>query len=71
MISNTIRSLRPTNLREIEQFEEAHSLLAGLLETDLRCLDAHAHLGSMCFDQEVHRALQHFRVGCAHRSVER
>ncbi|MDB3935689.1 hypothetical protein N9383_03090, partial [Granulosicoccus sp.] len=50
-------------LREIEQFEEARSLLARLLETDLRCLDAYAHLGSMCFDREVHRALQHFELG--------
>ena len=55
--------IEANDLRELEQFEEARSLLAGLLETDLRCLDAHAHLGSMCFDQEVHRALQHFELG--------
>ena len=55
--------IEANDLREAEQFEEARSLLAGLLETDLRCLDAHAQLGSMCFDQEVHRALQHFELG--------
>ena len=55
--------IEANDLREVEQFEEARSLLAGLLETDLRCLDAHAHLGSMCFDREVHRALQHFELG--------
>lgn len=55
--------IEANDLREAQEFEEARSLLAGLLETDLRCLDAHAHLGSMCFDREAHRALHHFEVG--------
>ena len=55
--------IEANDLREVEQLEEARMLLAGLLETDLRCLDARAHLGSMCFDQEVHRAFQHFELG--------
>ncbi len=48
---------------EAGEFEEAQTLLAGLLEADLRCLDDHAHLGKMCFDREVERALNHFEAG--------
>lgn len=55
--------IEANEFREVEEFEEARSLLAGLLETDLRCLDAHAHLGSMSFDRELDRALQHFEAG--------
>jgi hypothetical protein len=34
-----------------------------LLETDLRCLDAHAHLGNMVLDAEPAWALAHYEVG--------
>ena len=60
--------IEANDLREAQEFEEARSLLAGLLETDLCCLDAHAHLGSLCFDREAHRALHHFEVGDASAS---
>lgn len=55
--------IEANDLRDAQEFTEARSLLAGLLESDLRCLDAHAHLGSMCFDWEAQRALHHFEVG--------
>lgn len=34
-----------------------------LLEADLRCLDAHAHLGNLVFDHTPHEALRHYEVG--------
>lgn len=55
--------IRASEWHEAGEFEEAQTLLAGLLEADLRCLDAHAHLGNMCFDREVERALNHFEAG--------
>lgn len=37
--------------------------LWALLETDLRCLDAHAHLGNLVFDHTPEEALRHYEVG--------
>lgn len=37
--------------------------LMSLLELDLRCLDAHAHLGNMAFEMSPKRALRHYQVG--------
>lgn len=37
--------------------------LMDLLETDLRCLDAHAHLGSFAFPRSPRKAIRHFDVG--------
>jgi hypothetical protein len=34
-----------------------------MLEADLRCLDAHAHLGNMVFRHGPHWALSHSEVG--------
>jgi hypothetical protein len=41
----------------------AQELLARMLEADLRCLDAHAHLGNMVFGFSPHSALSHYEVG--------
>jgi tetratricopeptide (TPR) repeat protein len=41
----------------------AEDILAELLEADLRCLDAHAHLGNCRFDTSPHWALSHYEVG--------
>ncbi len=43
--------------------EEAEDILAELLEADLRCLDAHAHLGNRYFDTSPEWALNHYEVG--------
>lgn len=32
-------------------------------EDDLRCLDAHAHLGNLAFDHWPQEALRHYAVG--------
>jgi tetratricopeptide (TPR) repeat protein len=34
-----------------------------LCEADLRCLDAHAHLGNLVFDHSPKDALRHYEVG--------
>lgn len=31
--------------------------------TDLRCIDAHAHLGNLVFDRQPERALVHYEIG--------
>jgi tetratricopeptide (TPR) repeat protein len=41
----------------------ARALLMKLLEADLRCLDAHAHLGNWAFDLLPEQALRHYEAG--------
>jgi len=38
-------------------------ILMGLCQSDLRCLDAHAHLGNFVFDSTPQDAIRHFEVG--------
>ncbi len=42
---------------------EAHELLMEALGRDLRCLDAHAHLGNLEFDHSPERAIVHYEIG--------
>lgn len=42
---------------------EARELLMAMLAKDLRCLDAHAHLGNFEFDHRPEQALRHYQVG--------
>ena len=55
--------IEANDLREQGDDEGARQIFAGLLETDLRCLDAHAHLGNMTFDLSPQQALMHYNVG--------
>jgi tetratricopeptide (TPR) repeat protein len=41
----------------------ARELLMDALLRDLRCLDAHAHLGNLEFKWRLERALQHYEMG--------
>jgi len=41
----------------------AQRKLMGLLAADLRCLDAHAHLGNFVFDHFPEKAIRHYEVG--------
>ncbi len=43
--------------------EDARQLLMELLRADLRCLDAHAHLGNFAFDDLPRDAIRHYEVG--------
>ena len=42
---------------------DAEDVLMGLLAQDLRCLDAHAHLGNLEFGYRPKKALRHYAVG--------
>ncbi len=54
-------------LEAVEAYEagdrDARQILMNLLAADLRCLDAHAHLGNFAFDLEPDEALRHYQVG--------
>lgn len=41
----------------------AVKILMKLCEADLRCLDAHAHLGNFAFDYRPAEAIRHYEVG--------
>jgi len=43
--------------------EGAHKILMDLCQADLRCLDAHAHLGNLSFDWRPKDAIRHYEVG--------
>jgi hypothetical protein len=41
----------------------AHAILMKLCEADLRCLDAHAHLGNFVFERRPKEAIRHYEAG--------
>jgi hypothetical protein len=43
--------------------EDAKKILMDLCQSDLRCLDAHAHLGNIAFDHRPAMAIRHYDVG--------
>jgi len=51
------------DLKEMGDTAGAQEILSKMLEADLRCLDAHAHLGNMLFRTSPHWALSHYEVG--------
>jgi tetratricopeptide (TPR) repeat protein len=55
--------LEANDLTHAGAVAEAQDILANLLEADLRCLDAHAHLGNLVFRYSPHWALSHYEVG--------
>jgi tetratricopeptide (TPR) repeat protein len=55
--------LESVELKEAGDYGEAHRTLMNLLIADLRCLDAHAHLGNLVFDHEPQKAIRHYEVG--------
>ncbi len=50
-------------LMEEGAWAAARDLLMDTLHRDLRCLDAHAHLGSLAFDHDLERATAHYEIG--------
>lgn len=60
--------LEAVELANAGAIEEAEDLLGSLLIADLRCLDAHAHLGHFELRKgwpgAVERAARHYRAGC-------
>ncbi|MCA9707592.1 MAG: hypothetical protein KDK70_17195, partial [Myxococcales bacterium] len=55
--------LEASDLHRAGEAVDAVEILAGMLEADLRCLDAHAHLGNMAFGGGPVWALPHYEVG--------
>lgn len=50
-------------LAEAGDREGARDLLMETLGADLRCIDAHAHLGNLVFDRSPERAMVHYEIG--------
>jgi tetratricopeptide (TPR) repeat protein len=55
--------LESVDRKEAGDYRGAEDVLMDLLEADLRCLDAHAHLGNLWFTHIPERAIRHYRVG--------
>jgi hypothetical protein len=51
------------DFKEAGDFLAAERILMELCESDLRCLDAHAHLGNLVFDGRPEDAIRHYDVG--------
>lgn len=49
--------------KEAGDTDGAHQILMDLCQADLRCLDAHAHLGNLTFDDRPEDAIRHYEVG--------
>ena len=52
-----------SELFEAGDAERARDLLMATLLRDLRCLDAHAHLGHIAFERSPERAAVHYEIG--------
>lgn len=55
--------LEANELKDRGQVARARKLLEKLLMQDVRCLDAHAHLGNMSFHRAPRTALDHYQRG--------
>lgn len=55
--------LQANELKDRGQIARAKKLLERLLVQDVRCLDAHAHLGNMVFNANARTALDHYQRG--------
>jgi len=51
------------DLKDAGDWKGAHDVLMGLCQADLRCLDAHAHLGNFISDHRPEDAVRHYDVG--------
>ena len=54
---------RSNNLKDAGERAEAEKILMDLCQADLRCLDAHSHLGNLVFDHRPQDAIRHYEVG--------
>jgi hypothetical protein len=54
---------RSNDLKDAGQRSEARKILMELCQADLRCLDAHSHLGNFVFDHWPQNAIRHYEVG--------
>jgi hypothetical protein len=54
---------RSNELKDAGKRAEAIKILMALCQADLRCLDAHSHLGNFVFDHRPQDAIRHYEVG--------
>ncbi len=54
---------RVNDLKDAGERAEAIKILMDLCQADLRCLDAHSHLGNLVFDHYPKDAMRHYEVG--------
>lgn len=54
---------KANDLKEAGERAEAIKILMDLCQADLRCLDAHAHLGNLVFDHFLREAVRHYEAG--------
>jgi len=54
---------RSNDLKDAGKRAEAIKILMELCQADLRCLDAHSHLGNFVFDHSPQVAIRHYEVG--------
>ena len=54
---------RSNDFKNAGEFAAAVKILEDLCKADLRCLDAHAHLGNYLFDVHLPASIRHFEVG--------
>lgn len=54
---------RSNDLKDAGERAEAAKILMELCQADLRCLDAHSHLGNLVFDYRPQDAIRHYEVG--------
>ena len=52
------------DLKDSGNTQAAYKVLMDLCTADLRCLDAHAHLGNLAFDLRPADAIRHYEMGC-------
>jgi tetratricopeptide (TPR) repeat protein len=55
--------LESNDLKDAGDHEAAYKILMELCQADLRCLDAHAHLGNFDFDHWPDKAIRHYEAG--------
>jgi len=55
--------LEADDLKEAGDYGAAQKILMDLCQADLRCLDAHAHLGNFSFNYRPAVAIRHYEVG--------
>lgn len=51
------------DLKDAGDYREARRILMNMCDADLRCLDAHAHLGNLVFDYSPKEAIRHYAAG--------
>ncbi len=54
---------RSNDLKDAGQRADAVKILMDLCQADLRCLDAHSHLGNFVFDHHPQDPIRHYEVG--------